>query len=340
MGMLDGAMVRAWTEDNAIYGIPMLTSIGLITVGFLLLGVGAELLVGGASRLALRLGVTPLAVGLTVVAFGTSAPELAVSVESTLKGLSALALGNVIGSNIANIGLILGITALIQPIHVERSLVRQQIPIVIACSIIMGVLLIDGEVNRLDGSLLIAGLLAYLYLSYRQSRNAFSEEEEELDLPEVVAPKKPGNLIANILFVIVGLALLVYGSQLFVDNAVVLARILGISEALIGLTLVAVGTSIPELATSMLAAFRRQSDIAIGNVVGSNTFNILCVLGVTAVIGSVSGSQFSLLDFGAMLLFALVLLPIARTGFTLSRGEGALLLAGYGGYIALIAQQV
>ncbi|CAN0487939.1 unnamed protein product, partial [Discosporangium mesarthrocarpum] len=135
----------------------MLTSIGLILIGFLLLGAGAELLVGGASRLALRLGVTPLAVGLTIVAFGTSAPELAVSVESTLNNLSALALGNVIGSNIANIGLILGITAMIQPIHVERSLVRQQIPIVIACSVLLGLLLLDGEVNRMDGFLLIIG---------------------------------------------------------------------------------------------------------------------------------------------------------------------------------------
>lgn len=316
----------------------MLPSIGLIIVGFLLLGVGAELLVGGASRLALRLGVTPLTVGLTIVAFGTSAPELAVSIESTLKDLSALALGNVIGSNIANIGLILGITAMIQPIHVERSLVRQQIPIVIACSVILGLLLLDGEITRGDGLLLIAGLCAYLFLSYRQSKVAFSDDDE-LDLPELVAPKKPGNTLGNVVFIIVGLGLLVYGSQLFVNNAVVLARTLGISEAIIGLTLVAVGTSIPELATSMLAAFRRQSDIAIGNVVGSNTFNILCVLGTTAMIGTVSGEQFSLFDFGTMLVFALVLLPIARTGFTLSRGEGALLLAGYAGYITVIALQ-
>jgi cation:H+ antiporter len=315
----------------------MLTSIGLILIGFLLLGAGAELLVGGASRLALRLGVTPLAVGLTIVAFGTSAPELAVSVEATINNLSALALGNVIGSNIANIGLILGITAMIQPIHVERSLVRQQIPIVIACSVLLGLLLLDGEVDRMDGFLLIIGLLAYLYLSFRQSRGEF-DAGETLDLPSAITPQQPGRTLINVVFVVLGLGLLIYGSQLFVDNAVILARILGISEAIIGLTLVAVGTSIPELATSVLAAFRRQSDIAIGNVVGSNTFNILCVLGVTAVVGSISGKQFSLVDFGTMLVFALVLLPIARTGFTLSRGEGALLLAGYLGYIAVIAR--
>lgn len=315
----------------------MLTSIGLILIGFLLLGAGAELLVGGASRLALRLGVTPLAVGLTIVAFGTSAPELAVSVESTLNNLSALALGNVIGSNIANIGLILGITAMIQPIHVERSLVRQQIPIVIACSVLLGLLLLDGEVNRMDGFLLIIGLCAYLYLSYRQSRGEFNDGET-LDLPPAITPQQPGSTLVNVAFVVIGLGLLVFGSQLFVNNAVVLARFLGISEAIIGLTLVAVGTSIPELATSVLAAFRRQSDIAIGNVVGSNTFNILCVLGVTAVVGSISGEQFSLVDFGTMLVFALVLLPIARTGFTLSRAEGALLLAGYLGYVAVIAR--
>ncbi|CAN0500903.1 unnamed protein product, partial [Discosporangium mesarthrocarpum] len=220
---------------------------------------------------------------------------------------------------------------------VERSLVRQQIPIVIACSVLLGLLLLDGEVNRMDGFLLIIGLCAYLYLSYRQSRGEFNDGET-LDLPPAITPQQPGSTLVNVAFVVIGLGLLVFGSQLFVNNAVVLARFLGISEAIIGLTLVAVGTSIPELATSVLAAFRRQSDIAIGNVVGSNTFNILCVLGVTAVVGSISGEQFSLVDFGSMLVFALVLLPIARTGFTLSRAEGALLLAGYLGYVAVIAR--
>ncbi|MCI5107133.1 MAG: calcium/sodium antiporter [Pseudomonadales bacterium] len=316
----------------------MLSSLFFLIIGFILLGAGAELLVGGSSRLALRLGVTPLVVGLTIVAFGTSAPELAVSIDSTLSGLGALALGNVIGSNIANIGLILGVTALIQPIHIELELVRKQIPIVIACSVMLGLLLLDGSLSRLDGILLVAGLAAYLFLNYRQGKNELPAESA-IPLPEVVAPRKPGSTWLNILFIIAGLALLVFGSHMFVEQAVSIARLMGISEAIIGLTLVAIGTSIPELATSVLAAFRRQSDIAIGNVVGSNTFNILCVLGLTSLVGSISGEQFSLLDFGTMLVFACVLLPLARSSFTLTRSEGAILLIAYAAYIGYIATQ-
>lgn len=316
----------------------MVLSSVLLVGGFILLGVGAELLVGGSSRLALRLGVTPLVVGLTIVAFGTSAPELAVSIDSTLSGLSALALGNVIGSNIANIGLILGITAIIQPIHIERDLIRKQIPIVIACSVLMGLLLIDGRLTRMDGLLLVIGLCAYIFVSYRQSQKEFNADAD-LGLPEIVAPREPGKLAINCLLIIIGLVLLVAGSHIFVENAVSLARLLGISEAIIGLTLVAVGTSIPELATSMLAAVRKQSDIAIGNVVGSNTFNILCVLGITSMVSSVSGEQFALTDFLVMMLFACILLPFARSSFTLTRWEGAILLFAYVGYIFMISIQ-
>jgi len=317
----------------------MLVSTGFILIGFLLLGIGAELLVGGSSRLALRLGVTPLAVGLTIVAFGTSSPELAVSIESTVTGRSALALGNVIGSNIANIGLILGITAVIQPIRVEHSIVRMQIPIVIACSALLGLILLDGSIDRLNGVLLCLGLVVYLVVSYRQSKSEF-KPDEKLDMPEILLPSKHGSTWRNIVAIIIGLVMLIYGSQLFVDNATELARALGISEALIGLTLVAVGTSIPELATSILAAIRRQSDIAFGNVVGSNIFNILCVLGVASLFGTITGDQFSILDFITMLLFALVLLPLAKSGFTLSRLEGVLLLGGYGAYITMLSQQI
>ncbi len=316
----------------------MLAFTGFIIIGFLLLGVGAELLVNGSSRLALRMGITPLAVGLTIVAFGTSAPELAVSIESTVSGLSALALGNVIGSNIANIGLILGITALIQPIKVQRSLVRMQIPIMIACSAALGLLLLDGGIGLGNGLLLCTALLVYTVFSYRYSRVEFAPDDA-IGLQQIVLPEQPGNHYRNIVSIVIGLALLIYGSQLFVDNAVGLARELGISEAFIGLTLVAVGTSIPELATSVLAAFRKQSDIAIGNILGSNIFNILCVLGVSALFGTVMADQFSILDFVTMLLFALILLPLAKSGFTLSRTEGVLLLSGYVAYIVILSQQ-
>jgi len=322
----------------------MLISSGLILIGFLLLGAGAELLVSGSSRLALRLGITPLAIGLTIVAFGTSSPELAVSIESTVNDLSALALGNVIGSNIANIGLILGITALVQPIKVQRSLVRMQIPIVIACSALLGIMLVDGSIGLGNGLLLCLGLVLYLWASYRQSKTEFANAEivdvAELGLPDISTANSSENILRNVMAVIIGLGLLIYGSQLFVDHAVIIARTLGISEALIGLTLVAVGTSIPELATSILAALRKQSDIAIGNVLGSNIFNILCVLGVTALFGPILAAQFSILDFVTLLLFVLILLPLAKSGFTLSRVEGALLLAGYAAYIAILSRQI
>lgn len=313
----------------------MLLTLVFILAGFLILGVGAELMVNGSSRLALRLGISPLMVGLTVVAFGTSAPELAVSIESTLSGLSAIALGNVVGSNIANIGLILGVTALIHPIRIERDLIRHQIPVVIACSVLMGLLLLDGEIGRLDGVILCTGLLVYLVRSFSEARSAVAPEE--LELPPIVAPRSAGGLPLNFVLVVLGLALLVFGSQIFVNNAVELARFLGISEAVIGLSLVAVGTSIPELATSATAALRKQSDLAVGNVVGSNIFNILCVLGITALLGSISGSQFEGLDFAIMLAFALLLLPFAGSGLVLSRLEGTLLLAAYCGYVAFIS---
>lgn len=313
----------------------MLLTLVFILAGFLILGVGAELMVNGSSRLALRLGISPLMVGLTVVAFGTSAPELAVSIESTLSGLSAIALGNVVGSNIANIGLILGVTALIHPIRIERDLIRHQIPVVIACSVLMGLLLLDGEIGRLDGVILCTGLLVYLVRSFSEARSAVAPEE--LELPPIVAPRSAGGLPLNFVLVVLGLALLVFGSQIFVNNAVELARFLGISEAVIGLSLVAVGTSIPELATSATAALRKQSDLAVGNVVGSNIFNILCVLGITALLGSISGCQFEGLDFAIMLAFALLLLPFAGSGLVLSRLEGTLLLAAYCGYVAFIS---
>ncbi len=312
----------------------VLVSLVLLVLGFVVLAGGAELLVKGSSQLALKLGITPLVVGLTVVAFGTSAPELAVSVESTMMGFSGIALGNVVGSNIANIGLILGVTALIQPIEIKMDLIRQQIPLVMAASVLLGILLLDGELTLVDGLILMTGLAGYLLLNIRMAKRA---DDDVQIFAEAVKPSPGYQTPLLLVYIVVGLALLVAGSQVFVDNAVEIARVLGISEAIIGLTLVAVGTSIPELATSVSAAMRRESDIAIGNVVGSNSFNILCVLGVSALAGTVSASQFSLTDFVVMLIFTFVLLPIARSGLRLSRLEGGLLLAGYAAYIGYIS---
>lgn len=313
----------------------MLVTVLLILVGFVVLGVGAEFMVNGSSKLALRLGITPLVVGLTVVAFGTSAPELAVSIESTLDGVGALALGNVIGSNIANIGLVLGITAIIHPIEIERNLVRSQIPIVIGCTVLLGLLLLDGQLGTLDGLLLGGGLLVFLGFSYWQSTREMSGDDP--DLAPIVHPREHGRTWVNVLMLIGGLVLLVAGSSLFVSNTVDLARTIGISEAVIGLTLVAIGTSVPELATSVTAAFRRQGDIAIGNVIGSNTFNILSVLGITALFGVITTEQFSRVDFIVMLAFAVLLLPLARSGWCIRRREGILLIVAYCCYLSYLA---
>ena len=294
-------------------------------------------MVNRSSKLAIQYGISPLIIGLTIVAFGTSAPELAVSIKAATSGSSALALGNVIGSNIANIGLVLGITALIHPIRIERQLVRKQIPLVIASSILMGLLLLDGQLDYSDGIFLTCGLLAYLIFSYRQSNKEFDSSELSISKPS--DSKATAGTSLNLLGIVFGIALLVFGSQVFVANAVTLAHLLGVSEAVVGLTVVAIGTSIPELATSVVAAWRKQSDIAIGNILGSNLFNILCILGVTSIISTIYGDQFALLDFLIMIFFSLMLLPFAWTGLTISRVEGVFLLSGYVVYLVFVTNQ-
>ncbi|GIU43901.1 sodium:calcium antiporter [Shewanella sairae] len=298
--------------------------------GFLILTVGAEALVRGASQIALRLGLTPLIIGLTIVAFGTSAPELAVSVKSAIAGNSGIALGNVIGSNIANIGLILGITALIRPIKIESQMVRRDIPIMIAASLLFWSLLLDAGLSFWDGAILFALLVAYLTFSY------FAAEKQTDD--DVEDTKQ--NPMLSVLFIVIGISMLVGGGILFVDGAVALAQSFGISEVIIGLTIVAIGTSMPELVTSIVAALKGQSDIAIGNVVGSNLFNILGILGVTALIHPISGCEITTLDWSAMIAFAVILLPFAYTGLRIGRREAAILVLSYLGYIGYLVAQV
>ena len=286
----------------------------LLLIGFVMLGGGAELMVSGSSKLAIKLGVSPLIVGLTIVAFGTSAPELAVSIQSTNAGSSGLALGNVIGSNIANIGLILGITALLRPIRIEHDLVKKQIPLVIASTLILGLLLLlDQELDFSDGLLLTAALLIYLYVNSRQSNSAF--ETQELTINTEIARKDVGATLKSSIWIILGLVLLISGSQLFVNSAVEIAQAMGSSEAIIGLTLVAIGTSVPELATSLIATIRNEADIAIGNVIGSNIFNVLCVLGITAVVGTVYGADIALIDFVVMVAFSVIPITICLDQF-------------------------
>lgn len=308
----------------------MLIALSIIG-GFIILTFGAEALVRGASAVALRLGITPLIIGLTIVAFGTSAPELAVSVKSALAGNSGIALGNVVGSNIVNIGLILAITALIRPITVQSQMVKRDIPIMIAASILVWFLLLDDDVSFIDGAILFSLLLGYLGFSYISSKNS----PEDLDIDT-----NPQNPLISVLLIAVGIAMLVGGGVLFVDGAVELAKQFGISEVIIGLTIVAIGTSMPELVTSVMAALKGQSDIAIGNVVGSNIFNILGILGATAIIHPVSAAGFNEIDFIAMLIFAFMVLPFAWTGLRIGRREGGVLLAAYLGYTSYLVMQV
>jgi len=312
----------------------MLSSLLFLILGFLILGLGAELLVRGSSSLALKLGIKPLLIGLTVVAFGTSAPELAVSIESSLEGRSAIALGNVIGSNIANIGLILGIMALLTPVTIDVQLVRKQIPLMIGSSMFLWLLLFDQQLTLIDGVFLSAGLLGFLLFSYRQART----DEAACELIEasliIAPPRRP--VMFYLALLAVGLVLLIYGSGIFVDSAVEVARLLGISEAVIGLTIIAIGTSVPELATSLVAAYKKEPGLAVGNVVGSNLFNLLGILGITALFSDISGNDFKLIDFGVMLAYAVILLPFAWTNLRISRTEGTVLLAGYLAYLSYL----
>ncbi len=301
--------------------------------GLALLYVGAEGLVRGSAGLALRLGLSPLVVGLTVVAFGTSSPELVVSLSAAFEGRGALAIGNVVGSNISNYALILGITALIRPIGVETQLIRLDIPLVIGASVLLGLLLLDGGLGRLDGALLAAGIAAYTVFTLRQARQAPPEERTVF---EEVPEKPQGSSWRDALLAVGGLALLVFGGRLLVSGAVTVAEALGMSQAVIGLTIVAIGTSLPELATSVVAALGGKGDLAVGNVVGSNLFNVLGILGVAALARPLGGAGIGLFDLGVMVGLSILMLPLMRSGFRISRLEGAFLLLVYAGYVGVL----
>ncbi len=312
----------------------MLTSSLLMIAGFALLYVGAEALIRGGAALALRLGLTPLVVGLTVVAFGTSSPELVVSIKAGLSGNGSLAVGNVVGSNICNVALILGLSAIIRPMKVDAQLIRLDVPIVIGCSLLLSLLLMDQDLSRLEGLILATGIVLYVAFSLRMARRANQKIQQEF--AEGI-PRPGGNILRDLLLVAVGLGLLVVGADLFVDNAVQVARALGVSDAVIGLTIVAIGTSLPELATSIVAAFKKEGDIAIGNVVGSNIFNILSILGLTALLHPLHSDGIGMVDLLVMIGLVVVLLPLMRTGLRINRMEGAFLLAIYAGYMYYLA---
>ncbi len=298
--------------------------------GLTLLYFGAEGLVRGSSSLGLRFGLSPLVVGLTIVAFGTSAPELAVSMNAAYMGQTDLSIANVLGSNIANIGLILGISVVIRPVTLDIKLIRIDIPIMIGATILFSLLIIDAQLSRIDGMMLITGIIAYMAFNVVKARQAKPRAD---NIFKSGIPILNDGLFKEIVFITAGLAMLTIGGKFLVDGAVYLARFMGISEAVIGLTVIAIGTSLPELATSVLAATKKMSELAVGNIVGSNIFNTFGVLGASSILSPLTQGNVTWIDIGVMILFSLAPLALVRNSNTLKRRDGLIFIAGYAGYI-------
>jgi cation:H+ antiporter len=286
---------------------------------------GGEALVRGSVGIARRMAIPPLLIGLTIVGFGTSTPELLVSVDAAWRGVPDIALGNIVGSNIANILLIVGLSALVWPIKVMGATLRRDTAAMMAAALVLVPIFAMAQMGRHAGLVLVAGLVAYLVRAYRQPGDV---EAEDVCVPA------PASALVSTLWVIGGLVALMVGARFLVDGAVSIARGYGISEAFIGLTIVAVGTSLPELATSLIAAFRRQSEIAIGNIVGSNIFNLLGILGVTALIAPIPvAPRFLTFDLLVMIAVSLILTMLLLTRPVIGRGIGVAMLAGYVAYV-------
>lgn len=328
-----------------------LFAIGLVVLGLLFLYYGAEWLVSGSSQLAVALGVRPFVVGVTVVAFGTSSPELLVAVVASAQDKPQLVLGNILGSNMANIGLILGLSALIAPLRVSLSIFRAELPMVIASAGLFYLLALNGSIGRLEGAALMVTLAGFTFYYWRRARRESAVEDflsttaADKTIPgkpaarktvENQAPSEP-HIPKAVALVVVGILILLGGAEALVRGSVQIARTLGVCDAIIGFTLVAVGTSLPEMATSLVAAARSETDLCIGNIVGSNIMNILAIGGVAAVMVPipVASRQLSY-DFPAVVILSALLLPFLRTGYVLSRFEGLALLTAYGVYLYLL----
>ena len=299
--------------------------------GLILLYFGANWLVQGAITLALHLGLSPLIVGLTVVALGTSVPEALVSVQAAIGHQGGIALGNVIGSNILNIALILGLSAFFNPLKVDSHLVKADVPLLAGATFMLVVLLEDFHISRMEGGFLLLCIVGYVAGNIITVKRTPPEENkiEGVEVPE----DHSKNLWRDISFLFIGLIALAFGSNFLVTGAVDLARIWGLSEALIGLTIVSIGTGTPEMATALMAAYRKRADLAIGNAVGSNLFNIMFVLGIAALVAPLDGKGISSIDLYVMLGVTILLLPTVWTGRILDRKEGFLFLAIYVGYL-------
>jgi cation:H+ antiporter len=306
-----------------LYEISDLMEIIWLLISLVILYYGAEGLVTGAASLAKRMGISPLVIGLTIVSIGTSMPELIVSVKAAMNGQSALSIGNVLGSNFFNIGIILGISAIVYPLVVKKQLLRLDVPVMIGTAFLFFVLFLDHNISRVEALVFVLILISYLVylLIMPRRKKVVDAEEDEIRLTRHWA--------LDILFIALGLLALVYGSDLLVVNASLIAERLGMSEAMIGLTIVAAGTSMPELATSVVAALKKRSDIAIGNVVGSNIFNILFILGVAGLIQPISTPQINYLDGLFLIGISLLLWFFMKAGSRITRWNGALFVAFY-----------
>jgi cation:H+ antiporter len=319
--------------------MPMYALILFCLIGFVLLYFGAEWLVKGSSSLARSLGITPIVIGLTVVAFGTSAPELVVSLISSIKGKSMIAVGNVVGSNICNIALVLGLAALFNPIKSDRSVIRRDIPIMLGISLYLLVLSFNSQLGRIEGATLFIGIILYTFFNYylakKEAKSASEIESELQDIGFIASRPK------QIILILLGIIGVVGGAQIVVENAVQIMQVLGVSEKFIGLTIVAFGTSLPELATSVVAALRGEMDISIGNLVGSNVFNIMSVLGVASLVrpipipgGFIESGLW--IDYLVMLFTSFLPWLMMRKDLTVQRKDGAILLLCYVGYLTYL----
>lgn len=314
----------------------MITSVTLLVLSLFALYIGAGWLVKGSSEIALKANISNLVIGLTIVAFGTSAPELLVSINASLTGQGDIAIGNIVGSNIFNIAIILGLSAAIQPLQAKRQLTRIDIPLLILATILLTVLFWNGKLERLEGFIFLVGIILYTVFSLYYSRKHEKKQEETNGELE----KQPDSLYKDVLYIVAGLAILIFASHLLINNAVSIAQELGVSEAVIGLTLVAAGTSLPELATSVVAALKKNPDIAIGNIVGSNLFNILAIAGTSSIIHPIVAKNVNYIDLLVMLVLTLLLLPLAKSGQKISRAEGWVLLIIYLCYLAWLLRDL
>ncbi|MGL5226554.1 MAG: calcium/sodium antiporter [Bacteroidales bacterium] len=317
----------------------MIINILLLILSLILLYFGADFLVKGSSSMAVRFGIPPLIVGLTIVSLGTSSPELLVSIKSALMGQPELAAGNVIGSNIFNIGAILGICSMIAPLTIKRSLIKQDIPFFLLAAVAVCVLFYNGKINRWEASFFCAGAIFYTVLLIRNSRKAKQQlvASPKEDDSEIKVNKK---WYVDLAFILIGLVLLIFGSNLLVDKATLIARSFNVSEAIIGLTIVAAGTGMPELATSVVATIKGNKDIAIGNVIGSNIYNIFLVLGLTSMIKPINTNGIDYVDTFTMLLLSVLLVPLMKSGYVLKRWEGLLLFSVYVVYLLYLLKVI